>query len=87
MRYTYEETEKIINELNKVVYAMEFAVDKIRFIAKEYIDIPIGILRKEITKINGEIDKLKREAVVTYEEDVTFINNLLETKEEKVNEL
>lgn len=90
MEMNYNEIEKKLGELYKVVYAFEKTVEEINGINNSrytrepipYLHIPAKVLRKEINELNAKIEDLKSRAVVTYKEDTSYIDILLESKED-----
>lgn len=90
MQMNYKEVEKNLRELNKVVYAFEKVIEASNYINRNnsrvehtpYLHIPVAVLRKEINELNAKIEDLKSKAVVSYSEDTSYIDVLLESKED-----
>lgn len=89
MEMNYNKVEKKLGELYKVVYAFERVIEVSNNINRynsrvehtPYIHIPVAVLRKEINELNPKIEALKSKAVVIYSEDTSYIDVLLESKE------
>lgn len=92
MKLNYNQVQKKLEELYKVVYAYENAIEGIKVInsnrdyrGKEpipYLHIPIADLRKLVSELNAKIEDLKSKAVVSYSDDTSYIDLLLESKED-----
>jgi hypothetical protein len=92
MELNFNEVQKKLEELYKVVYAYEKAIEEIKGINSSrdyrgrepipYVHIPVADLRKQVSELNSKIEDLKTNSVVSYEKDTSYINILLESKED-----
>ncbi len=92
MEMTYNETQKKLEEIYKVAYAYEKVIEAAKGINSSrdyrcrepipYLHIPIADLRKLVSELNAKIEDLKARAVVSYSDDTSYIDILLESKED-----
>lgn len=85
MQSSYDEIENKIKEVNKIINAMEQVVEVAGKYERntEYIDVPINILKKEICDLSEKINHIKGMMIVTYDEDISYIDELLNQKKEE----
>jgi hypothetical protein len=92
MEMNFNDVQNKLGELYKVVYAYEKSIEEIQGINSSrdyrgrepipYLHIPISDLRKLVSELNAKIEDLKVNSVVAYQEDTSYINILLESKED-----
>lgn len=90
MEMSYNETQKKLEEVYKVAYAYEKVIEVAKGINESrynrepipYLHIPIADLRKLVSELNAKIEDLKARAVVSYSDDTSYIDLLLESKED-----
>lgn len=79
MEISYNEMEKKLSEVYKIINAMEYLV-KIGEKNKtnvEYMSVPISKLKIEINNLNEKITRLKENMRVKYDEDINYIDELI----------
>ncbi|WP_252242085.1 hypothetical protein [Clostridium sp. ZBS18] len=76
----YGEVENKLKELDKVIDAFKEVIRlaNTHIHGKEFIDIPIYILNEEVKTLNSKIEHLKNNAIVKYDDDEKYIDELLQ---------
>ncbi|MDR3598861.1 hypothetical protein [Clostridium sp.] len=85
MQISYSEMENKLKEVYKIIYAMEQSIKVANKYERntEYINVPIDMLKKEINDLSEKINNLKEGMTVTYEEDTSYIDKLINQKKEQ----
>lgn len=86
MQMTYNEVVDRLNELNLVVQSYEILIRTGRMKSEKYMNVPVGILNQEMESLKAKIEDLKTNAIVTYDNDTTYLEKLLENPENESEE-
>lgn len=78
MQMTYNEVVDRLNELNLVIKAYEATIHTSKLKWCKYMNVPLGILNQEMESLKAKIEDLKSNAIVTYDNDTTYLEKLLE---------
>lgn len=83
MQMTYNEAVNKLKELDKVIYAFEQVISftEMNLQNKEYINVPKELLVKEMELVKSNIQNFKDNLVVSYNDDLSYLDKLLEMPE------
>ncbi|NFM10382.1 hypothetical protein FDC61_04640 [Clostridium botulinum] len=85
----YDEVENKLKELDKVIDAFKEVIRlaSMHGRGKECIEVPIYVLNEEVKTLKSKIEHLKNNAIVNYDGDARYIDELLQISNKANNQV